>query len=50
MPTLDILVPVLMCAALLWWIGRSLSLRAILVTTAITLALIAVVIAVQNSR
>jgi hypothetical protein len=48
--SLDILVPVLMCVALLWWIGRALSLRAMLVTTVITLALVAVVIAVQNSR
>ncbi|MCX7307123.1 MAG: hypothetical protein NTZ72_03895 [Afipia sp.] len=46
---LDIIVPVLMSVALLWWIGRALSLRAMLVTTAVTLALIVAVIAFQNS-
>lgn len=49
MTSLDIIVPVLMSVALLWWIGRSLSLRAMLVTTAVTLALIVVLIVVQNS-
>lgn len=46
--TLDILVPVLMFAALLWWIGRGLSGRAMLLTTAVTLAIIAGVMLVQN--
>lgn len=46
---LEIIVPVLMCAALLWWFGRSLSLRAMLITTVVTLALIVLVLAFQNS-
>ncbi|MBI3700475.1 MAG: hypothetical protein HY242_08520 [Afipia sp.] len=46
--SLDILVPVLMCVALLWWIGRSLSLRAMLITTVVTLALIIVLLAVTG--
>jgi len=45
---LDIVVPVLMCAALLWWIGRSLSLRAMLITTVVTLAFIVLIVAVQK--
>jgi low affinity Fe/Cu permease len=46
--TLDILVPVVMCAALLWWVGRSLSTQAMLLATAVTLAVIAGVMLVQN--
>jgi len=49
MPTLDILVPVLMCVALLWWFGRGMSLRAMLITTLVTLVLIAGVLALQNA-
>ena len=45
---LDIIVPVLMSVALLWWIGRALSLRAMLITTVVTLALIVLIVAVQN--
>ncbi len=48
MTSLDIIVPVLMAAALLWWIGRSLSLRAMLVTTVVTLALIVLLLAVTG--
>lgn len=46
--TLDLLVPVLMLAALLWWIGRALSGRMMLLATAATLAVIAGVMLVQN--
>ena len=49
MTSLDIIVPVLMGVALLWWIGRALSLRAMLITTAVTLALIVVLLVVQNA-
>lgn len=49
MTSLDILVPVLMCVALLWWIGRALSLRAMLITSAVTLALIVALLVVQNA-
>lgn len=45
---LDIVVPVLMSVALLWWIGRALSLRAMLITTVVTLALIVLIVAIQK--
>jgi hypothetical protein len=37
---LDILVPVLMCCAMLWWVGRGFSWTARLAVAAVTLALI----------
>lgn len=49
MTSLDIIVPVLMSVALLWWIGRALSLRAMLITTVVTLALIVLIVALQKS-
>ncbi|MCF2523579.1 hypothetical protein [Bradyrhizobium sp. G127] len=45
---LDIIVPVLMCAALLWWIGRGMSSRSMLIATAATLAVIVGVLLIQN--
>ncbi|WP_249781057.1 hypothetical protein [Bradyrhizobium sp. dw_78] len=36
----DILVPVMMCCAMLWWIGRRLSWTRRLAVTAVTLAVI----------
>lgn len=44
----DILVPVLMYCALLWWVGRGLSWPARLATAAVTLALIGVVLLVER--
>ena len=41
---LDLLVPVLMYCALLWWVGRRLSWTAWLATVVVTLALIGVVL------
>ena len=49
MVSLEIIVPVLMGVALLWWIGRGLSLRAMLITTIVTLALIVLLLAVQGT-
>jgi len=46
---LDIIVPVLMGAALLWWIGRGMGIRAMLIATAVTLAVIAGVLLIQNA-
>ena len=46
---LDIIVPVVMGAALLWWVGRGMSGRSMLVTIAATLAVIVAVLLVQNS-
>ena len=47
--SLDVIMPVLMGAALLWWIGRRMSGRSLLITTAVTLAIIVGVLLVQNS-
>lgn len=45
---LDIIVPVLMGAALLWWIGRGMGMRAILLATFVTLTVIAGVMLIEN--
>ncbi|MCK1424678.1 hypothetical protein IVB14_12255 [Bradyrhizobium sp. 180] len=45
---LDILVPVLMYCALLWWVGRGLSWTARLATAAVTLMLIICVLLVER--
>lgn len=47
--SLEIIVPVLMCVALLWWIGRGMSGRSMLITTAVTLAVIVCVLLLQNN-
>ncbi len=47
--SLEIIVPVLMCVALLWWIGRGMSGRSMLIATAVTLAVIVCVMLLQNS-
>ncbi|MGY4236483.1 hypothetical protein ACVIIW_005430 [Bradyrhizobium sp. USDA 4449] len=47
---LDLLVPVLMYCALLWWVGRGLSWTAKLATAVVTLALIAIVVTVERGR
>jgi len=47
--SLDIIVPVLMGAALLWWIGRGMSGRSMLIATAVTLAVIVGVLLLQNA-
>ncbi|MFT4116552.1 hypothetical protein [Bradyrhizobium sp.] len=44
----DIVVPVLMYCALLWWVGRSLSWTARLATAAVTFALIICVVLVER--
>ncbi|HAO41827.1 MAG TPA: hypothetical protein DEA80_18380 [Afipia sp.] len=46
---LDIIVPVLMGAALLWWIGRGMGGRSMLIATAVTLAVIVGVLLIQNA-
>ena len=45
---LDIVVPVVMYCALLWWVGRGLSWRARFATVAVTLVLIACVLLVER--
>jgi len=47
--SLEIIIPVLMCAALLWWIGRGLNARSMLIATAVTLAVIVCVLLLQNN-
>jgi hypothetical protein len=47
--SLEIVVPVVMCAALLWWIGRGLSGRAMLIATAVTLVVIVGVLYAQRA-
>lgn len=46
---LDIIVPVLMGAALLWWIGRGMGSRSMLIATAVTFGVIVVILLVQNA-
>jgi hypothetical protein len=46
---LDIIVPVIMGCALLWWVGREMSLTARLTVAAVTLALILVVLMFERS-
>jgi hypothetical protein len=41
---LDILASVLMCCAILWWLGRRMSWARLLMVTAITLTLIILVL------
>jgi len=47
---LNILIPVVMGCAMLWWIGRRMSLTRRLVVTAITLAVIICVLLFERSR
>lgn len=49
MPSLDIIVPLVMGAALVWWVGRGLSWRHRLVAAAVTLAVIAMVVWADRS-
>jgi hypothetical protein len=46
---LDIIVPVLMSCALLWWIGRGMSWTTRLAVTAVTLVVIISILLVERS-
>jgi hypothetical protein len=46
---LNHLVPVIMSCALLWWIGRGMSWTTRLAVTAITLAVIIIVVLIERS-
>ena len=46
---LDIIVPVIMGCALLWWIGRGISWTARLVAAAVTLAVIVCIVLFERS-
>jgi hypothetical protein len=45
----NIIVPVAMCCALSWWVGRGMSWTTRLVVTAITLAVIIVIVMFERS-
>lgn len=45
---LDLIVPIMMYCALLWWVGRGLSWTARLATAVVTLALIIAVLLVER--
>jgi hypothetical protein len=47
---LDIIVPVLMGCALLWWVSRGMSWTRRLTVTAVTLGIIIVVLLFERSR
>jgi hypothetical protein len=46
---LDIIVPVVMCCALLWWVSRGMSWTTRLVVTVITLAVIICILLFERS-
>ena len=46
---LDIIVPIAMSSALLWWVGRGMNWTARLAATAVTLVLILVVLFFERS-
>ena len=46
---LDIIVPVVMCCALLWWVSRGMSWTTRLVVTVVTLAVIIAVVLFERS-
>jgi hypothetical protein len=46
---LELIVPVVMSCALLWWIGRGMGWTARLVVTAITLAVIVCIVLLERS-
>jgi hypothetical protein len=48
-PSLEILVPLTMSLALVWWIGRGLSWTTRLTVIAVTLALVAVVVGLERA-
>ena len=49
MLSLDIIAPVIMCCALLWWVSRGMTWSMRLTIAAITLALIVVVVTIERS-
>lgn len=49
MPPLEITVPILMSCALLWWVSRGMSWTNRLIVAALTLAVIIVVVLVEQA-
>jgi hypothetical protein len=48
-PSLDIIAPVIMCCALLWWVSRGMTWSTRLAIAAITLVLIVVVVTIERA-
>jgi hypothetical protein len=46
---LNIIVPVVMCCAMLWWVSRRMTWTARLAVTAVTLALIICILLIERS-
>jgi hypothetical protein len=49
LPSLDIIAPVIMSCALLWWVSRGMTWSMRLTIAAITLALIVVIVTIERS-
>jgi hypothetical protein len=49
MPSLDVIVPTVMAAALLWWVSRGLSWTRRLIAVAVALAVIVIVVLADQS-
>lgn len=49
MPSLEILVPVVMSCALLWWVSRGMTWSTRLAVGAVTLAIIVVIVLVERA-
>ena len=49
MPSLEIIVPVIMSCALLWWFGRGMSWGTRLGIAAVTLVLVFVIVAMERA-
>ena len=49
MPSLDIIAPIVMSCALLWWVSRGMTWSMRLVIAAVTLALIVVIVTIERT-
>jgi len=49
MPSLDIVMPVLMSCALMWWVSRGMTWSTRLAVAAVTLAIIVCVVLIERS-
>jgi hypothetical protein len=49
LPSLDVIAPVIMCCALLWWVSRGMTWSMRLAVAAVTLALIVVIVTIERA-
>jgi hypothetical protein len=49
LPALDIIVPVVMSCALLWWVSRGMTWNMRLTIAAVTLAIIVVIVTIERT-